>query len=199
MVAYDLRGSGQSEVTPGPYTIDLLADDLRALVEALEPRARRSRRPLDGRRRSRSPYAARYPRDVRAAGRGRRACGASPTRRGQGMAATSRDRRGGGHGARSPRRSRRTASPRRSASSNPEEFQELIAMLAANDPQRLRGPVPGARRPRPRRPAGRDHGSRAALISGDRDGVSPPAVTEANAALDPGRPASRSSRTAATS
>ena len=35
VVAYDLRGSGQSETTPGPYTIDLLVDDLRALVEKL--------------------------------------------------------------------------------------------------------------------------------------------------------------------
>ena len=35
VIAYDLRGSGQSEITPGPYTINLLADDLRALVDAL--------------------------------------------------------------------------------------------------------------------------------------------------------------------
>ena len=35
VITYDLRGSGRSETTPGPYTIDLLADDLRALVEAL--------------------------------------------------------------------------------------------------------------------------------------------------------------------
>ncbi|MDX6617860.1 MAG: aminoacrylate hydrolase, partial [Gaiellales bacterium] len=35
VIVYDLRGSGASEVTPGPYSIDLLADDLRALVEEL--------------------------------------------------------------------------------------------------------------------------------------------------------------------
>lgn len=35
VVAYDLRGSGRSEVTPGPYTISLLADDLDALIDAL--------------------------------------------------------------------------------------------------------------------------------------------------------------------
>ncbi len=35
VVVYDLRGSGRSEVTPGPYTIGQLADDLDGLVEAL--------------------------------------------------------------------------------------------------------------------------------------------------------------------
>ena len=36
VVVYDLRGAGESEVTPGPYTIDLLADDLAALIHDLE-------------------------------------------------------------------------------------------------------------------------------------------------------------------
>jgi pimeloyl-ACP methyl ester carboxylesterase len=35
VVIYDLRGSGKSAVTPGPYSIELLADDLDALVSAL--------------------------------------------------------------------------------------------------------------------------------------------------------------------
>jgi 3-oxoadipate enol-lactonase len=35
VVAYDLRGSGQSDVTPGPYTVELLADDLDAMVTSL--------------------------------------------------------------------------------------------------------------------------------------------------------------------
>ena len=35
VVAYDLRGSGQSSVTPGPYTVELLADDLDAILKAL--------------------------------------------------------------------------------------------------------------------------------------------------------------------
>jgi 3-oxoadipate enol-lactonase len=36
VVAYDLRGSGRSQVTPGPYTISLLADDLDGLIGALD-------------------------------------------------------------------------------------------------------------------------------------------------------------------
>lgn len=36
VVVYDLRGSGTSETTPGPYTIDLLQRDLDALVTALD-------------------------------------------------------------------------------------------------------------------------------------------------------------------
>ncbi len=35
VVAYDLRGSGQSSVTPGPYTVELLAKDLDALLTEL--------------------------------------------------------------------------------------------------------------------------------------------------------------------
>lgn len=36
VVAYDLRGSGRSSVPPGPYTVELLADDLDALLTALD-------------------------------------------------------------------------------------------------------------------------------------------------------------------
>ncbi len=35
VVAYDLRGSGSSQVAPGPYPIELLAGDLAALIDAL--------------------------------------------------------------------------------------------------------------------------------------------------------------------
>ncbi|CAM3799717.1 3-oxoadipate enol-lactonase [Polynucleobacter antarcticus] len=35
VVRYDTRGHGQSEVTPGPYSISLLATDLVALMDAL--------------------------------------------------------------------------------------------------------------------------------------------------------------------
>lgn len=35
VIRYDTRGHGQSEVTPGPYSIALLAEDLVALMNAL--------------------------------------------------------------------------------------------------------------------------------------------------------------------
>lgn len=35
VIAYDVRGAGGSETTPGPYTLDLLADDLGALLDTL--------------------------------------------------------------------------------------------------------------------------------------------------------------------
>jgi len=35
LVRYDARGHGLSELTPGPYTIAMLADDLAAVVDAL--------------------------------------------------------------------------------------------------------------------------------------------------------------------
>lgn len=36
LVTYDLRGSGQTSKPPGPYTLELLVDDLAGLVAALE-------------------------------------------------------------------------------------------------------------------------------------------------------------------
>lgn len=36
ILAYDTRGHGFSQATPGPYTLDLLADDLHALLQALD-------------------------------------------------------------------------------------------------------------------------------------------------------------------
>jgi 3-oxoadipate enol-lactonase len=36
VIAYDLRGSGASETTPGPYSIDLLVDDLDGLLGELD-------------------------------------------------------------------------------------------------------------------------------------------------------------------
>ena len=35
VIAPDLRGHGESQVTPGPYTMELLADDLNAFLDAL--------------------------------------------------------------------------------------------------------------------------------------------------------------------
>jgi pimeloyl-ACP methyl ester carboxylesterase len=36
VIAIDLRGHGQSPVSPGPYSMDLLADDCAAVLEALQ-------------------------------------------------------------------------------------------------------------------------------------------------------------------
>jgi 3-oxoadipate enol-lactonase len=35
IITYDLRGHGESQATPGPYTMELLADDLKGLLDAL--------------------------------------------------------------------------------------------------------------------------------------------------------------------
>ena len=66
----------------------------------------------------------------------------------------------------------------------PEEFEAFVALLAANDPQ---GYAAQCRALVGLDIAGRlgDVAAPVLLISGDRDGVSPPAVTEANAALVP--------------
>ena len=66
----------------------------------------------------------------------------------------------------------------------PEEFRELVAMLAANDPA---GYAAQCRALVGLAIAGRLGAITAPvlLISGDRDGVSPPAVTEANAGRIP--------------
>ena len=36
VLRYDLRGHGATEVTPGPYSIDLLAEDAASLIQALD-------------------------------------------------------------------------------------------------------------------------------------------------------------------
>jgi len=56
-LAPDLRGHGGSDPVPGPYSMDLLADDLNAFLDAL-PRTSARRRSPDPtpRCRSRLPY-----------------------------------------------------------------------------------------------------------------------------------------------
>jgi len=36
ILAFDTRGHGQSDATPGPYTLELLADDLKSLLDRLD-------------------------------------------------------------------------------------------------------------------------------------------------------------------
>jgi 3-oxoadipate enol-lactonase len=181
VIAYDLRGSGQSEVTPGPYTIDLLADDLRALVDALGL----GRIALVGHSMGGSitlAYAARHHADVRClVGIG--APAGFPDQARAGLAARAETVEAEGTIAIAETVATNGVSPtfRRQ---QPEQLQELVDMLAANDPQ---GYAAQCRALVSLDLAGRlgEIEAPVYLISGDRDGVSPPAVTEANAALVP--------------
>ena len=50
LLRWDVRGFGESDKPPGPYSAELFAADLAALLDALEHRPRPPRRHLDGRR-----------------------------------------------------------------------------------------------------------------------------------------------------
>ncbi|MDP9254956.1 MAG: alpha/beta hydrolase [Actinomycetota bacterium] len=181
VIAYDLRGSGRSEITPGPYTIDLLADDLRALVDALElGRVALVAHSMGGS--IALAYAARYPADVRSlVGVG--APVGFPDQARAGLAARAEAVEAEGMIAVAETVATNGVSPT-FREQKPEQFQELIAMIAANDPKGYAAQC--------RALVGLDLARRLGeiaapvlLISGDRDGVSPAAVTEANAALVP--------------
>ena len=179
VVAYDLRGSGQSEVPPGPYTIELLTDDLRSLVESLDlGRVSLMAHSMGGS--IALAYAARHPQDV-AALVGIGAPAELPEQARQGMASRADTVEADGMGAVAETVATNGVSPT-FREQNPEEFQELISMLAANDPRGYAAQC--------RALVGLDLLDRLGsieapvlLVSGDRDAVSPPAVTEANAAL----------------
>ncbi len=175
VIAYDLRGSGQSEATPGPYTIDLLTEDLRALVGAMGL----GRVALMGHSMGGSivlSYAARYPGDVLAlVGIG--APARLPDQGRAGMAARAETVEADGMAAVAETVATNGVSPT-FREQRPEEFQELIAMLAGNDPRGYAAQC--------RALVGLDLVARLGeiaapvlLVSGDRDGVSPPATTEA--------------------
>ena len=181
LVSFDLRGSGSSEVTPGPYTIGLLVDDLRALVEAKGL----DRIALVGHSMGGSivlAYAARYPDDVRAvvavgapstlpdAARAGLAARAE-TVEAEGMAAVAATVAGNG------------VSPSFQAE-QPDAFAAFVALLERNDAHGYAAQCRAlvdldlpAELPRITAPV--------LLLSGDKDGVSPPAATEATAALIP--------------
>jgi 3-oxoadipate enol-lactonase len=181
VIAYDLRGSGASEVTPGPYTIDLLAEDLGALVDALQlGRVALLAHSLGGS--IALAYAARSPASVRAlVGVG--APVGFPEEARAGLAARAETVEADGMAAVAGTVATNGVSPT-FQEQNPEPFQELVAMLAANDPA---GYAAQCRALVELDLAGRLGAVEAPvlLIAGDRDGVSPPAVTEANAALVP--------------
>jgi 3-oxoadipate enol-lactonase len=177
VVAYDLRGSGASEVTPGPYSIDLLADDLRALVGqlglgpvALVAHSMGGSIAL--------AYAARHPADVLAlVGIG--APAEFPDQARVGLEARAAAVEADGMGAVAETVATNGVSPT-FREGRPEEFGELVALLSGNDP---RGYAAQCRALVGLDIAGRlgEIAAPTLLISGDRDGVSPPAVTQANA------------------
>lgn len=179
VIAYDLRGSGSSEVTEGPYSIELLTSDLRALVEVLDlgPVS------LVGHSMGGSivlSYAATYPEDVRAlVGVG------APTRLPDearaGLEARAKTVEAEGMDEVAEVVAQNGVSPT-FRQQHAAEFDGLVAMLAANDPQGYAAQC--------RALVGLDLVARLGaitapvlLISGDHDGVSPPPVTEANAGL----------------
>jgi 3-oxoadipate enol-lactonase len=182
VIAYDLRGSGASEVTPGPYSIDLLAEDLRALVDELAlGRVALVAHSMGGS--IALAYAARYPADVSAlVGIG--APAEFPDQARAGLAARAETVEAGGMAAVAETVATNGVSPT-FREGQPEEFQEFTALLTSNDPWGYAAQC--------RALVGLDIAGRLGeitapvlLISGDRDGVSPPAMTEANAARIPG-------------
>jgi 3-oxoadipate enol-lactonase len=182
VVTYDLRGSGRSEVSPGPYSIGLLCDDLRALVDALNlGRVALVAHSMGGS--IALTYAARYSGDVTAlVGVG--APAEFPDQARIGLEQRAQAVEADGMAAVAETVATNGVSPA-FREGNPQGFQDLIAMLAANDPAgyaaqcralvglEIVGQLANIVAP-------------ALLVSGDRDGVSPPAVTEANAGRIPG-------------
>ena len=182
VVTYDLRGSGRSEVSPGPYSIGLLSDDLRALVDALGlGRVALVAHSMGGS--IALTYAARYSGDVTAlVGIG--APAEFPDQARTGLEGRAQTVEAEGMGAVAETVATNGVSPT-FREGRPEEFENLIAMLAANDPAGYAAQC--------RALVGLGIVDQLAnvaaptlLISGDRDGVSPPAVTEANAGRIPG-------------
>jgi 3-oxoadipate enol-lactonase len=174
VVAYDLRGSGGSEVTPGPYTIDLLADDLHGVLDGLglETAA------LVGHSMGGAiclTEAARHPERVRAVvGVGAAATLTAEQREGMRTRAETVEAQGMNAVAETVA-TNATAPSFREA--HPEDFQEIISMLASNDPagyaaqcralvsMAVEQHFPSVSAP-------------VLLLTGDLDGASPPAANE---------------------
>jgi len=181
VVVYDLRGSGRSEVTPGPYTIELLASDLDALVQALGL----GRVALMGHSMGGSivlEYAATRPDSVRAV-----VAVAAPTELPEqgkaGLETRAQTVEAEGMSAVAETVATNGLAPS-FREAHPEEFQELISLLAGNNVHgyaaQCRALVAMDVTPH--------LGSIQApvlLVCGELDAVSPPAVNEANAAAVP--------------
>ena len=178
VVAYDLRGSGRSDVPPGPYTVELLAGDLAGVVDALElDRFAIVGHSLGGV--IALEYAAAHPERVSAVvgvgavpgiGRGRRE---TLRERGRTVAAK---------GMTSVAESVATSSLAPSfRERHPEEFQALVSLLASNRPEgyaaqceALYTMTTEGRLDRVTAPV--------LLVCGELDAASPPALNHENAA-----------------
>lgn len=181
VVAYDLRGSGRSSVTPGPYTVELLADDLDALLTALGL----DTVTLVGHSLGGGivlEYAATRPHRVRAAV-GLGAVTGLPEQGRESMEARARtvESEGMVAVAETVATNGLAASFREAA---PEELRALIALIAASDPvgyaaqcRALVAMDVSVRLPDIRCPV--------LLVCGEKDLASPPAANSANAALIP--------------
>jgi 3-oxoadipate enol-lactonase len=181
VVAYDLRGSGRSEVTPGPYTIEQLADDLAALVDSLGlgPVALVGHSMGGG---IALQYAVTHPARVRAV-IGAGAVAELPEQGKQGMQARAETVESQGMAAVAETVATNGLAPS-FREAHPEEFQELVSLLASNRPDgyaaQCRALVTMAvagRLPQVTAPV--------LLVCGELDQASPPAMNEANAALLP--------------
>ena len=178
VVAYDLRGSGRSEVTPGPYTIELLASDLDALVQALGL----GRVALMGHSMGGSivlEYAATRPDSVRAVV----AVGAPtelPEQGKAGLETRAQTVEAEGMSAVAETVATNGLAPS-FREAHPEEFQELISLLAGNNVHGYAAQC----RALVAMDVTLHLGNIAApvlFVCGEKDGVSSPAVNEANAA-----------------
>ena len=181
VIAYDLRGSGQSSVTPGPYTVELLADDVDALLAALGLDAVT----LVGHSLGGGivlDYAATRPARVRAA-IGIGAVTGLPEQGKQGMEARARTVERQGMAAIAETVATNGLAPS-FRETNPEELEALVALIAANDPAGYAAQC--------RALVAIDVTSRLGeircpvlLVCGEQDQASPPAANKTNAALIP--------------
>ena len=181
VITYDLRGSGQSSVTPGPYTVELLAEDLDALVTAL----RLDTVALVGHSLGGGivfEYAATHPDRVRAAV-GVGAVTGLPEQGKEGMEVRAQTVESRGMTAIAETVATNGLAPS-FREQNPGEFQELLSLIASNAAagyaaqcRALVAMDVTSRLPELRCPV--------LLVCGEKDQASPPAANAANAALFP--------------
>jgi 3-oxoadipate enol-lactonase len=176
VLVYDLRGSGQSDAPPGPYTIEGLADDLQALlVELGHHRVAIFGHSMGGG--IALELAGRDPARVRAVV-GVGAVAQLPDGGRQGMATRADTVEAEGMAAVAETVATNGLAPS-FREGHPEEFQEFISLLASNRPEGYAAQcralvtmaVPLERVTAP-----------VLLVSGALDQASPPAMNEANAA-----------------